>query len=133
MEKFNNKIVAANILNALNKKGANLGNASISIIDNVLNQVFESKDTFELPDCAWGKTHPFAKVGQHLQASSSIGYTNSRHSDCPQDLDEAIEKFSEKFKGNKEYSEYWDNQSEVITKITTITEVVAIIQPEDKK
>lgn len=133
MEKFNNKIVAERILNSLNEQGAELGNASINIIDSVLKESFKSEETFELTDCSWGHTQPLTTIKHHLEAASSHGYTNSKHASCPQDLNEAIEKFSKKFEGIKQYAEYWDNQSEIITKVTTIEEVIVVVSPEDKK
>lgn len=133
MEKFNQKELAWKIYNALNDKGAELGNASVFIINKVLNEEFQGEDSFELPDCTWGKTHAVTTVSQHLECASSKDYTNGRHTNCPQELDVAIKHYSKKFDGDPEYAEYWDNQSKVLTKVTTIREVVAIIRPEDKK
>lgn len=133
MEKFNNKTLANKILIALNEKGANLEDASINIINKVLNETFKSDEKFNIPDCSWEKDHPITNVSQHLECASSISYSTSTHSECPQKLEDAVNHFSKKRKKGDEYDEYWNKQSEIITKITTIREVLVIIRPEDKK
>lgn len=135
MNRFDNKHVAKKIFDKLVKEGmisVDDSENKLDVIDEVLNQEFESGQTFEIPDCSWNKTPSMTTLSKHLECSTSHNFGNGRHVDCPQNIDDVIEHFSKKRNKGDEHDSYWNAQSEIITKVTTIKEVVAIIKPEDK-
>ena len=132
METFNTNALAQRIASGLKTKGITLSSTDIVLVSNLISQPFKSDEQFEIT-CSWGEVFPVARSSNHLEMSASWGYSNSRHSNCPQNLDEAIKKASIKRNKNDEYNDNWNKQDEIITEITTIKRVVAIVRSEDKK
>lgn len=92
-------------------------------------------EVIKLQDCVWGTDHPTVKKRQHYEVASAKGFGNSRHSETFSELNPAIE-FAKNYHNNlpadSEYVSYWFSQSEVITRVTTITEIVRVVSPFDK-
>lgn len=91
-------------------------------------------ETVFLADCAWNKNPQVKTEFTRFEISGSHGYGNGRHPETFKNLGDAIE-FAKTKKAfpNSEHNDYWNNQSEVITKVTVITEIVRIVRPEEKR
>lgn len=96
-------------------------------------ETYKSQEKINLPNACWGPNFPIIRVNHHLEASDDKGFTNGRYTDCPQDLEEAIEHYSKLRNKGDEYDDLRNSYAEVITKVTVITEIQAIVYPEDKK
>ncbi len=81
---------------------------------------------------AWFDEAPVKTIREHFEVAGSIGFGNSRHCDTYQNIDDAIEGNNKKRNKGDEYDAYWNNQDEIITKVTVITEIVKVIKSEDK-
>ena len=92
----------------------------------------KSEETVILKDWAWGTEAPIKRIDEHFEVATARGFTNSRHVETFKSAEEAEEKFGKKRAKGDEYDSYWNNQDEVITKVTVITEIVKIIKSEDK-
>ena len=88
--------------------------------------------TLKIKDWAWGTETPIKKTTEHFEVSGSIDYSNSKHSGVYNSQDEAENEWNKKRSKNDSYDDYWNNQDEIITKVTIITEIVKVIKSEDK-
>jgi hypothetical protein len=86
-----------------------------------------------LENHAWNKDCPKKKQATHYEVATEKGYANSRHPEIYYNYVSAFQFASTKRNKNDEHDEYWNNQREVITKVTTVKEIVAIVKSEDKK
>ena len=98
--------------------------------DNELNI---TGDIVHLEDCVWNKDRNRIEKNVHYTISTARDYGNSTHSEMPDNLGKAIEIAKTKRKKGDEYDEYWNKQTEVITKVTIIKEIVRIVKPEEKQ
>ena len=92
-----------------------------------------STEIVRLENHAWNKDCPKKKQATHYEVATEKGYANSRHPEIYYNYVSAFQFASTKRNKNDEHDEYWNNQREVITKVTTIKEIVAIVKSEDKK
>ena len=97
------------------------------------------KTAFSLKDCAWGETFPRKTINESWEVSGSRSYTNGCHGGTrPNNLSEAIRRAKRLHtvenspQMSDENRKYWNNQDEVITKITTIKEVVSVVESHRK-
>lgn len=87
-----------------------------------------------VPDCAWDKNPLIHREYTHYEISSSHGYGNSRHSKTFDNLEDAVKFAKNKFHlPESEHAEYWDKQDEIITKVTTISEIVRVVKSAEKE
>jgi len=86
-----------------------------------------------LENHAWSKDCPKKKQATHYEVATEKGYANSRHPEIYYNYVSAFQFASSKRNKNDGHDEYWNNQREVITKVTTVKEIVAIVKSEDKK
>jgi len=103
--------------------------------DNYDNRGVTRQHTFDLPDCSWGRTHKYVTEDFHYEIASSKDYSNGRHvipSEINQSLTSCIKYAQELRDKNDGRDAYWNNQDEIITKVTTTKEVVHIVRSEDK-
>ena len=90
-------------------------------------------EIIHLEDCVWNKDRNRIENNVHYTISTARDYGNSTHSEMPDNLSEAVAIAKIKRKKGDEYDEYWNKQTEVITKITTIREIIRIVKPEEKQ
>lgn len=89
--------------------------------------------TVFIEDCAWEKNPMVKTESVTFEVASEKGYGNSRHPDTFEDVDNAIEYASKKRNKKDGYDDSHNEQNEIITKVTTIREIVAIVKSEDKQ
>ena len=88
--------------------------------------------TVKIKDWAWGTETPIKKTFKHFEVSGSIGYGNSKHFGVYDTQEEAENEWNKKRNKNDGHDNYWNNQDEIITKVTVIREIVKVIKSEDK-
>lgn len=92
----------------------------------------EDDTIIHLETCVWQKDIKKRTVKTVYEISSERDYGNSRRYKHPETQEEAIDIAIKKTTDCGEYNDYHNSQSEVITKVTTIREIVRIIKPEEK-
>lgn len=92
----------------------------------------EDDTIIHLKTCVWNKDIKKRTVNTVYEISTEKDYGNSRSSELPENEEEAIKIATKKRTDCGNYNDYHNSQSEVITKITTIREIVRIITPEEK-
>lgn len=102
-------------------------------IDKSKYQDTKEDDTIiHLKTCVWNKDIKKRTVNTVYEISNERDYGNSRRFEHPETIEEAIKIASTKRTECGEHNDYHNSQSEVITKVTTIREIVKIIKPEEK-
>lgn len=96
-------------------------------------QTEEDNTIIHLKTCVWKQDIKKRTIDMFYEISDERDYGNSRRYEHYKTEEEAIKIASMKSNKGNEYDIYWNNQSEVITKVTTIREIVRIIKPEEKK
>lgn len=93
------------------------------------------KDTIDFPDCVWesGRVTKVKTVDIEFQISTTRDYGNSRRVDTFDNIDDAVDCATTKRNKGDEYDDYHNKQNEVITKVTTIKEIVKVILANEKK
>lgn len=89
-------------------------------------------ETVYLEQCAWNKNPKVKKVDICYEISTEKEYGNSRRNEKPDNIEEAIKLAITKRNKGDEYDTYHNSQNEVITKVTTIREIVKLIKAEEK-
>lgn len=94
----------------------------------------ESKEKVIIPNWSWGTETPVITEDVTFEIAPSNDYGNGRHPETFSNQNEAVE-FAEtkKVMPDKKHEEYWNSKHEVITKVTTIREIVRIVVPSEKK
>lgn len=97
------------------------------------------KTAFTIEGCVWGNLFKTKTVNESWEISGSHDYTNGCHGGTrPTDLNEAIRMATKLHtvenspQMSDENRKYWNDQSEVITKVTTIREVVNVVESHRK-
>jgi hypothetical protein len=89
-------------------------------------------NTVSLPNCVWAKTYPVISKHTHFEIATERDYGNSHRSEKYSDKDRAIAEALKKRTKRDEYDDYHNGQSEVITQVTIIKEIIRVIQPDEK-
>ena len=85
----------------------------------------------------WGKPPEILTQRTHFEIATSHGY-NSRRSETYSNLEDAISNAKQKYnpQNNPQMGEdnfkYWNTKNEIITKVTTIKEIMAVVRAEEK-
>lgn len=86
----------------------------------------------------WSKPPEILKQTTHYEIATSHGYDNSRRMETYSKLEDAISNAKQKYnlenhpKMWKEHFEYHNSKNEIITKVTTIKEIMAVVRAEEK-
>ena len=92
----------------------------------------EDDTIIHLETCVWNKDIKKRTINTVYEISSERDYGNSMRFERPKTEEEAIRIASTKITQCGEYNDYHNSKTEVITKVTTIREIVRIIKPEEK-
>ncbi len=68
----------------------------------------------------------------HFEITTSHNYDNGRRMETPDNIVEAIKLATTKRNKGDEYDEYHNSKTEIVTKVITVREIVAVIKPEEK-
>jgi hypothetical protein len=95
-------------------------------------KTMKSEETIEIKDCAWGTTAPIKVITEHYEVAGSHSFGNGRHIETFESVESAEEMYGKKRRKNDNSDDYWNDQDEIITKVTVITQIVKVIKSEDK-
>lgn len=93
----------------------------------------KSSEIVRLETCVWNKDQHKKVQHTYYAIQTEKDYGNSRRPDTFENIVLAIQAASTKRNKGDEYDVYHNGQTEIITKVTTIKEIVAIVKPEEKK
>jgi hypothetical protein len=86
----------------------------------------------------WSKPPELLKQTTHFEIATSHGYDNCRRMETYSNLEDAILNAKQKYnlenhpKMSEENFKYWNTKDEIITKVTTVKEIMAVIRAEEK-
>jgi hypothetical protein len=103
-------------------------------------EILKSDKKINLDGLQWFNSKPpeILKQTTHYEIATSHGYDNSRRSETYSKLEDAISNAKQKYNSEnhpkmwKEDFEYWNTKNEIITKVTTIKEIMAVVRAEEK-
>jgi len=80
----------------------------------------------------WSKPPEILRQETHFEIATSHNYDNGRRMETPDNIGEAIKLATTKRNKGDEYDEYHNSKTEIVTKVITVREIVAVIKPEEK-
>ncbi|MBK7362673.1 MAG: hypothetical protein IPJ01_10295 [Micavibrio sp.] len=86
----------------------------------------------------WSKPPEILRKETHFEITTSHNYDNGRRMETYSNLEDAISNAKQKYdsenhpKMSEDNFKYWNTKDEIITKVTTIKEIMAVVRAEEK-